>query len=218
MKLSLIAILIYQSFSFRLRGSLQDPSGIPVLVANSEYYGNKPIVYSSNSGLVTYPLTQYPAGSVPTTYSRKGSDKVNYMNELRKLKQEIWGDENFNTEQIRSEAQAFDARWLVAQLKITRVLELEDYLTGNARKSAVKIEEIKEDTKEKLPIEKVDSKKEEGELKEVKVDNEVKNEQKEKIEEKINDDLINKQKENKQETNIILADKIKDDKVIESAK
>lgn len=171
MKLSILAILFCQVFSYKLRGTKEDGTGIEVLVTNSKFYNSAPVVYTPDSSQITYPLTNYPSNAVPVTYTRKSTDKANYFVELKKLKNEIWGDENYDTTDMRQNNSVYDARWLVAQLKITRVLELEDYLASNARKAAnksegelkeQKVEVKKEETKEIKDEAKIDvSKKEE---------------------------------------------------------
>ncbi len=48
---------------------------------------------------------------------------------LKKLKQEIWDKEDYDTNEVRNKA--YDQKWLLAQLKISRTLELEDFLKSN---------------------------------------------------------------------------------------
>merc|ERR1711934_456972 len=64
--------------------------------------------------------------------------------ELKNLKKEIWGKDSFDTTELRKNNRAYDSRWLIAQLKITRALELEDNL-----KKKKKMEESEDADKKK---------------------------------------------------------------------
>ena len=115
------------------------------------------------------------------------------MQELRELKKEIWGREEWSTEDIRDSGKVYDARWLLAQLKITRVVELEDMLNikynqENEKEEAIAVRkedgdedetpkrEVKETTKKDVKLRKHTEDKEEKEddekdvIKEKKVD------------------------------------------------
>ena len=47
---------------------------------------------------------------------------------MKKLKKELWGDENKTTEEFRAAQKAFDPAWLITQLNIATVLQIEDLL------------------------------------------------------------------------------------------
>ena len=47
---------------------------------------------------------------------------------LKKLKKELWKDENYNTAELRKENKAYDPSWLISQLNISTVLQIEDLL------------------------------------------------------------------------------------------
>ncbi len=47
---------------------------------------------------------------------------------MKKLKKELWGDENKSTEEFRAAKKAFDPAWLITQLNIATVLQIEDLL------------------------------------------------------------------------------------------
>lgn len=50
--------------------------------------------------------------------------------EVEQLKQEIYGNKDWNTNEIRK---GYDARYLLAQMKIARALELDDLLAVKTR-------------------------------------------------------------------------------------
>merc|ERR1712151_83153 len=53
--------------------------------------------------------------------------------QVRTLKKEIFGKEEFSTKDLRKNNKAYDPRWLLAQLKIARLLFLEDELAKNKK-------------------------------------------------------------------------------------
>jgi hypothetical protein len=53
------------------------------------------------------------------------------MNNLKKLKKDLWKDENFDTAQLRKDNKAYDPAWLLTQLNIATVLQIEDLLKEN---------------------------------------------------------------------------------------
>ena len=91
------------------------------------YYGSS---YYTDYTYVVYPF--YYRGAAPSktanTKEKKEATKDDLQSELTNLKKEIWSNENFDTSEIRKSNKAYDSRWLIAQLKITRALELEDNL------------------------------------------------------------------------------------------
>lgn len=56
--------------------------------------------------------------------------------QIKQLKKEIFGKEEYSTEEIRKNHKAYDPRWLLAQLKISRILFLEDELKSRNSKSS----------------------------------------------------------------------------------
>jgi len=114
---------------------------------SSYYYTSDPnssVYYGSTAYPTTYSYTSYPY------YWRKGDDNKNAPNhdeiekELHSLKKEIWGNENYNTDQTRKDGKAYDSRWLIAQLKISRALELEDLIKehSNEPKNRENMDEV----------------------------------------------------------------------------
>jgi len=55
---------------------------------------------------------------------------------MKKLKKELWGDENKTTEDFRASKKAFDPAWLITQLNIATVLQIEDLLKETKSNSA----------------------------------------------------------------------------------
>ena len=53
--------------------------------------------------------------------------------QIRALKKEIFGKEDYSTKELRKNNKAYDPRWLLAQLKIARLLFLEDEITRNKK-------------------------------------------------------------------------------------
>jgi hypothetical protein len=99
---------------------------------NPVFYDYDPLVYSSYEFSDLYLPSEFDYDMRKKGTKEENVKKVKKMNvdelknELTKLKTEIWGKENFSTKDIRSNKKAFDARWIMAQLKISRVLVLED--------------------------------------------------------------------------------------------
>lgn len=60
--------------------------------------------------------------------------KVDLEKEMKALKKELYGNENYDTAALRKKEKAFDPRWLAAQLKISRVLTIEDLIVSNKAK------------------------------------------------------------------------------------
>ncbi len=48
--------------------------------------------------------------------------------EVEEMKKAIWGNPEFDTSELRKENKVYDPKWLLAQMKITRVAELEDFI------------------------------------------------------------------------------------------
>ena len=53
--------------------------------------------------------------------------------QIKSLKKEIFGKENYSTKELRKNNKAYDPRWLVAQLKVARLLFLEDEINKNRK-------------------------------------------------------------------------------------
>ena len=136
--------------------------------------------------------------NVPVYLFRKGENKqekkadqkveqkkVDLEKELNALKKEVLGSENASTTDVRKKA--YDPRWLAAQLKISRVLAIEDLIV---RSKADKIAEkdnqkANEGKKERVQL-KVEQKKVEAQI-EKKVEQKVEK----KVEQKLNE-IVNK--------------------------
>jgi len=108
-----------------------------VIVYDPVYYTETPVFYSY-SPLTYYYWDNWYYPDYWLVYrneasSRKsnGEKKFNVQQateELSSLKKEIWGKSGFNTEELRKSNKAYDPKWLMAQLKIARALNLEDTL------------------------------------------------------------------------------------------
>ncbi len=62
------------------------------------------------------------------TTKRKEFNLEEAKKELSQIKNEVWGNQDFSTEEIRKSKKAYDIKWILAQLKIAKVLELEDMI------------------------------------------------------------------------------------------
>lgn len=83
--------------------------------------------------------------------------------QIKQLKKEIFGKEDFSTSDIRKNNKAYDPRWLLAQLKISRLLFLEDEVNKNSQNvlentsTIHSAENKKKETKDSIKIEKKDN-------------------------------------------------------------
>ena len=209
MKLAILLIVAMNVFSLKVKerkSSSQCPlyySSYTDSTLSPVYYSDSPIYYTYFSSPYYHyfidPSYVIPTKTVSTNYRKEeGTRKAkpssdDLMQELRELKKEIWGREEWSTEDIRDSGKVYDARWLLAQLKITRVVELEDMLNikynqekGKEEAIAVRKEdgdedetpkrEVKETTKKDVKLRKHTEDKEEKEddekdvIKEKKVD------------------------------------------------
>ena len=144
MKLAILLVLTLQVLSLRLRDRKTQLSSENSVVYLSSYvdpiyYSYTPIYYTYYSSPYYYYYYEpssyvYPSSTI-FTYFRKGEPEQKkekspeeIKEEIAKLKKEVWGKSDFETDTIRKNGKAYDSRWLLAQLKITRVLELEDLL------------------------------------------------------------------------------------------
>ena len=144
MKLAILLIVAMNVLSLKVKerkSSSQCPlyySSYTDSTLSPVYYSDSPIYYTYFSSPYYHyfidPSYVIPTKTVSTNYRKKdGTRKAkpssdDLMQELRELKKEIWGREEWSTEDIRDSGKVYDARWLLAQLKITRVVELEDML------------------------------------------------------------------------------------------
>ena len=209
MKLAILLIVAMNVFSLKVKerkSSSQCPlyySSYTDSTLSPVYYSDSPIYYTYFSSPYYYyfidPSYVIPTKTVSTNYRKEdGTRKAkpssdDLMQELRELKKEIWGREEWSTEDIRDSGKVYDARWLLAQLKITRVVELEDMLNikynqENEKEEAIAVRkedgdedetpkrEVKETTKKDVKLRKHTEDKEEKEddekdvIKEKKVD------------------------------------------------
>ena len=209
MKLAILLIVAMNVFSLKVKerkSSSQCPlyySSYTDSTLSPVYYSDSPIYYTYFSSPYYHyfidPSYVIPTKTVSTNYRKEeGTRKAkpssdDLMQELRELKKEIWGREEWSTEDIRDSGKVYDARWLLAQLKITRVVELEDMLNikynqENEKEEAIAVRkedgdedetpkrEVKETTKKDVKLRKHTEDKEEKEddekdvIKEKKVD------------------------------------------------
>ena len=209
MKLAILLIVAMNVFSLKVKerkSSSQCPlyySSYTDSTLSPVYYSDSPIYYTYFSSPYYHyfidPSYVIPTKTVSTNYRKEdGTRKAkpssdDLMQELRELKKEIWGREEWSTEDIRDSGKVYDARWLLAQLKITRVVELEDrlnikYNQENGKEEAIAVRkedgdedetpkrEVKETTKKDVKLRKHTEDKEEKEddekdvIKEKKVD------------------------------------------------
>ena len=209
MKLAILLIVAMNVLSLKVKerkSSSQCPlyySSYPDSTLSPVYYSDSPIYYTYFSSPYYHyfidPSYVIPTKTVSTNYRKEdGTRKAkpssdDLMQELRELKKEIWGREEWSTEDIRDSGKVYDARWLLAQLKITRVVELEDMLNikynqENEKEEAIAVRkedgdedetpkrEVKETTKKDVKLRKHTEDKEEKEddekdvIKEKKVD------------------------------------------------
>ena len=209
MKLVILLIVAMNVFSLKVKerkSSSQCPlyySSYTDSTLSPVYYSDSPIYYTYFSSPYYHyfidPSYVIPTKTVSTNYRKEdGTRKAkpssdDLMQELRELKKEIWGREEWSTEDLRDSGKVYDARWLLAQLKITRVVELEDMLNikynqENEKEEAIAVRkedgdedetpkrEVKETTKKDVKLRKHTEDKEEKEddekdvIKEKKVD------------------------------------------------
>ena len=209
MKLAILLIVAMNVLSLKVKerkSSSQCPlyySSYTDSTLSPVYYSDSPIYYTYFSSPYYHyfidPSYVIPTKTVSTNYRKEdGTRKAkpssdDLMQELRELKKEIWGREEWSTEDIRDSGKVYDARWLLAQLKITRVVELEDMLNikynqENGKEEAIAVRkedgdedetpkrEVKETTKKDVKERKHTEDKEEKEddekdvIKEKKVD------------------------------------------------
>jgi hypothetical protein len=157
MKLLLVALLL--SFTFCL--NVKDKY-------NQYFTWFKPIYYD-------YVYTPYYYYYYPTTYyyyRKEGNTDHHQVNkteiikpgteedakkELKALKTELFKDADFDTAKMR--ANAYDEKWLIQQLKLTRALQIEDFLKTKSKKTKnMQTGEEKPQSSGDAPVPKDDSK------------------------------------------------------------
>ena len=62
---------------------------------------------------------------------RRELKKEDAEKQIKALKKEIFGNETYSTTELRKNNKAYDPRWLLAQLKLARLLFLEDEVGKN---------------------------------------------------------------------------------------
>ena len=157
MKFVLLFLAISQIFAMRVSPAADSLATSPAArTENSWYvfdpvwYTYDPIFYAYTSDVYYYwDSYYYPSywtvwrqdGTAPAVNAQK--EKVfkqeDAQKELSSLKKEIWGKEDFNTENVRKN-KIYDPRWLMAQLKIARAVNLEDMLKSNEQKKNLRTE------------------------------------------------------------------------------
>jgi hypothetical protein len=53
--------------------------------------------------------------------------------ELASLKKDVFSDEHYSTEQLRNQNKVYDPKWLITQLKIAKIVMIEDKLNERNR-------------------------------------------------------------------------------------
>ena len=87
------------------------------------YYDNSYIVPATNVIVNQQPVALYRIANSNETLNR---NETEIQNEIDSLKSEIWGQKKYNTSAIRRNGKVYDPKWLHAQMKLARVIELED--------------------------------------------------------------------------------------------
>jgi hypothetical protein len=181
MKLVILALAISSIFTMKINSSQEnvDSSRTDQLVVYDVYpdcwpsicpyyYSVSPLVYSD---VYSYTYVDYFYSDFFIFRSESGApvkqkfNKEKAAKELSSLKKEIWGTESFNTAEVRKTQKVYDPRWLLAQLKISKALTLEDAIK-NGGKNLRSDSEDSEESDRKLIEEKTKAKKAEEEKKE----------------------------------------------------
>ena len=120
------------------------------LLLDPVWYSFTPVIYDYTPVIYSYwDYWYYPSYWVSyrkentASSEKKKFNKEEAAKELSLLKKEIWGKESFNTDEIKRSQKVYDPRWLMAQLKIARALNLEDMMKNK--------EEQKKNLKSKVP-------------------------------------------------------------------
>ena len=159
MKIFILAILVTVIFTVNLKASDKMKSARQDFVYDYDsyyafdnfYYDYSPMTYSytpssyyylcewwwyptaCDSTYIVYRQNQLKDGK-PEKDSKLEKRSLN-LEEVKKqinlLKKEIYGKEDFSTTEIRKNNKAYDPRWLLAQLKVSRLLFLEDEMNKN---------------------------------------------------------------------------------------
>ena len=144
MKFITFALLIFNVYTIKLKSQSSlntEYYWITPEYIDPVYYSCTPIYYSYYSSPIYFLNQEPPKPETTYIFYRKGENKENLKSPLQKksidelkkelsdLKKFIWGDPQFDTSKLRKESKIYDAKWLLAQMKITRVAELEDILS-----------------------------------------------------------------------------------------
>lgn len=108
----------------------------PVYVVDEYYWTSDPVEYVYVTELEpAFDYISYTYEPYYDLYYRRQDSKENPKKEMKKediekqlksLKKEIFGNETASTDKIRKEKKALNPKWLLAQMKISKVLFLED--------------------------------------------------------------------------------------------
>jgi hypothetical protein len=87
---------------------------------------------------VLYRKNQLKTGDKITSAKKNENAKKEFKTEnlekqIKALKKEIFGKENYSTKELRKNNKVYDPRWLLAQLKISRLFFLEDEVIKNKK-------------------------------------------------------------------------------------
>ena len=146
MKFVLLLLAVSQTFTMNISQAsetLAARTQASWYVFDTVWYVYEPVYYTYTSDIYYYwDYWYYPSywyvwrqdGTAATQNSKKSFSKEEAQKELNSLKKEIWGKEDFSTETIRKN-KIYDPRWLMAQLKIARAINLEDMLNNNLKKN-----------------------------------------------------------------------------------
>ena len=94
---------------------------------------------SSNDAKIADDLKKKDRKVAPQRKTMSESEMQETMEkELTQLKKELFNNDESKIKKIRESKQAYDSKWLRSQLKITRVLELEDFIANKKAKLAKK--------------------------------------------------------------------------------
>jgi len=140
MKFVILALVIAQTFNLKANKITQEASALQSsartttdqwLYGWSDWYYSSPAVYYS-WGPSYYDFYApawgywYWRAEGKESTEKKVFSVEEAQKEIKTLKKEIWGKEDFNTETLRSLKKVYDPKWLIAQLRIARVVMLED--------------------------------------------------------------------------------------------
>jgi hypothetical protein len=182
MKLAILVILFAQIFTLGTKSSndlseinkksvksSSNSEGKDWILYDPVWYSYSPVYYTYTPVYYYYwDYWYYPSYWVvwrnddnkkPTNEKKEKEIKPEDIDkELASLKKEIWGKENVDLKEFRENNKAYDPRWLMAQLKISRALMLDDI--KNKENSNVEVKIKSEETILKSDVPKEVTKKE----------------------------------------------------------